>query len=104
MIAQSDTKALVTVIPDEQHTTYIEPFSDRELAALDTVMHVQDTAHHNLILQHASPGIASRPNTDHELHEVFYLMNHDILFEVVTGWYSFTALGIARAHVTAYAS
>ena len=104
MLPQTQTQALVTVIPEEQHTTCIEPFTDRELAALDTVMHIETTEHHNLILQHASPGMASRITNDHELHEAYYLAHHDVLCEVVPTCYGFTALGIARAQVTAHAS
>ena len=104
MLPQTQTKTLVIVTADEQHTTLIEPFTDRELAALDTVMHVEDVAHHNLILQHASPGIASYPRDDHERHEAMYLSYNGILAESVPGWYSFTTLGIARAQVTAHAS
>ena len=100
MLPQTQTQALVTVIPEEQHTTCIEPFTDRELAALDTVMHIETTAHHNLILQHASPNIASCPRNDHELHEAYYLAHHDILREVAPHWYGFTTLGIARAQAT----
>ena len=104
MLPQTQTQALVTVTPDEQHTTCIEPFSERELSALDTVMGIETTEHHNLILQHASPGMASLPSNDHELHEAFYLAHHNVLIEVAPGWYGFTALGIARAQVTAHAS
>ena len=104
MLPQTQTQALVTVTPDEQHTTCIEPFSERELSALDTVMGIETTEHHNLILQHASPGMASFPNNEQELHEACYLAHHNVLIEVAPGWYGFTALGMARAQVTAHAS
>jgi len=101
MLPQTQTQALVTVTPDEQHTTCIEPFSERELSALDTVMGIETTEHHNLILQHASPGMASLPRDDHELHEAMYLAHHGIIHEVAPHWYGFTTLGIARAQATA---
>ena len=104
MIAQPENKALVTVTPDKQHTTHIEPFSERELFALDVAMHVQDEQHRNLLLTHASPGYVCHPNTEHELHETMYLAHHDVLAEVSPGWFSFTSLGIARAQATDHAS
>ena len=100
IIPQTETQAIIVATPVEQHTTFIAPFTERELAALDTVMHVEDVAHHNLILQHASPGIASYPSNDHELHEAYYLAHHGIVVEVAPNWYGFTTLGIARAHAT----
>ena len=104
MIAHPENKALVTVIPEEQHTTFIEPFTARELSALDTVCHAEDITHHNMLLQHASAGYTSFPRDEHELHEAFYLTHHGVLSEVAPGWYGFTALGMARAQVTAHAS
>jgi len=104
MLPQVETLALVAIVPSEAATTFIEPFTARELDALDTVCHVQDDTHHNLLLQHASASYASYPNDDHELHEAFYLAHHNVLSEVAPGWFGFTALGIARAQVTAHAS
>jgi hypothetical protein len=105
MLSQVETRSLVAIVPSEAATTLIEPFTDRELSALDTVMHIEgNTVDHNLMLQHASASYAGHPNNPLELHEAMYLSHHNVLTEIATGWYAFTALGIERAKATEYAS